>query len=1205
MMKFSTTLKRRSLVLAGLLAGVGADAQTTFTWTSGSGTDFLWSNYPNWDVGSPGVFPGSQEPMDAVQFGTSATVSAAGTVNNVVDQSTTVASLTYGQSTGGQWHVTQIPAGTTLTVGNLTIGGSSTSSVVTDVAMTGAGTLLVTGSLAVGNPASASPANQGTLLDLSGLSNFVFSAAGGSVVLGAPSSANSRCGGNMNFAAASNFVSAATISLTSASGSSTVSATTNLVNLGSGTNLLNGTTINFGLSRVSGVLRFPGATGGLRVRGVSGADTDRANFIIGNLNYNGGSSALAVTSSVALFGHPVDMKLGTLTIAKNYNSSFAGTSAIEAATLSFDNGTVDATTIALAGTDANAKDTAVGVLNVSTNGVLIAGTGGITLSRLGSGAGPANGALNLTNATLYSSNSIVRTTGGTGTVAIVRSKVTLTAGVLGTPALPINALVMGDSTLSLALPLNGTGVVASAFSNPGATGNTINILSFPTIAHYPTTFPVLSFASGTAGTFTLGTLPAASPAYAGFLTTTATGVNFVLTGGPAPAVQTLTWNGSPSGDWDFLTANWQGGLFYNQNDYVTFNDTAKGATNVSLATVLAPGFLTVSNQALSYTFTGSGLIGGNAALNKYGTGSMVLGNATNNTFSGGLNISGGVVRLTNLDNLLPTNGTVGLANVAGATLDLNNLNQRLGGLVGGGAAGGGVTLGAGGTNTLTLAGGGAYYGTISGNGAVAVVNGAAPTFYGANTYTNGTTITGAQLSVANATGSATGPGPVTIAGGGTLQIGDGTLAGRLAAPTIDVGGTLSFNAAQDFVFANLFSGIGALNKNNTNTVTVPGPNPDFQGPVTINGGTLLVTDSSALGLSNGRILTLGADPSAALALVGGVTITAPLNIYAKNFGSGASASVVGLGGTNTLAGFAFLSQFGSDWVFQSTAGRLVIANVQNGASTGNKNLWLVGNGDGEWDSGLTEGGGSVVTSLIKSGAGTWTLANQIFGYTGGTTISNGTLVVNGTIGNSSAVNVAGGTLAGNGTIFAPVTVKPAGAISPGYASIDTLTVNSDLTLAGTTVMDVSAVGGVVSNDQLVVAGNLTLGGVLQMNLSGALVGGEVFPLFSSGSFAGGFSTLQLPALPAGLAWDTTNLAVNGNLAVLAVAVTPPALGWSPATGGGLSFTWPGSFKLQAQTNSLSTGLGTNWFDYPGGGASGVTVPVDAASPAVFFRLISK
>jgi len=61
--------------------------------------------------------------------------------------------------------------------------------------------------------------------------------------------------------------------------------------------------------------------------------------------------------------------------------------------------------------------------------------------------------------------------------------------------------------------------------------------------------------------------------------------------------------------------------------------------------------------------------------------------------------------------------------------------------------------------------------------------------------------------------------------------------------------------------------------------------------------------------------------------------------------------------------------------------------------------------------------------------------------------------------------------------------------------------------------------------------------------------------------------------------------------------------WTNAVSG-VRFWWPGSFKLQAQTNTLASDIGTNWFDYPGGATSPITVPINPALGSVLFRLIS-
>jgi hypothetical protein len=110
--------------------------------------------------------------------------------------------------------------------------------------------------------------------------------------------------------------------------------------------------------------------------------------------------------------------------------------------------------------------------------------------------------------------------------------------------------------------------------------------------------------------------------------------------------------------------------------------------------------------------------------------------------------------------------------------------------------------------------------------------------------------------------------------------------------------------------------------------------------------------------------------------------------------------------------------------------------------------------------------------------------------------------------------------------------------------------------------------------------------------------GDKFTLFSQ-PLTGGAVTVT----GAGATWQN-DLATDGSITVLTVSAAQPTLNFTPA-GGSLQFSWTGSgYKLQAQTNSLSVGLANNWGDYPGGGTSPVSVPVNVANGAVFFRLIS-
>ena len=80
-----------------------------------------------------------------------------------------------------------------------------------------------------------------------------------------------------------------------------------------------------------------------------------------------------------------------------------------------------------------------------------------------------------------------------------------------------------------------------------------------------------------------------------------------------------------------------------------------------------------------------------------------------------------------------------------------------------------------------------------------------------------------------------------------------------------------------------------------------------------------------------------------------------------------------------------------------------------------------------------------------------------------------------------------------------------------------------------------------------------------------------------------------------MAW-VNNLAVDGS-----ITVVKPTLNVTQ-DGNNLQFSWTGSYKLIAQTNSLNVGISNNWVDYDGGGNSPVTVPIDATRGTVFFGL---
>ena len=82
---------------------------------------------------------------------------------------------------------------------------------------------------------------------------------------------------------------------------------------------------------------------------------------------------------------------------------------------------------------------------------------------------------------------------------------------------------------------------------------------------------------------------------------------------------------------------------------------------------------------------------------------------------------------------------------------------------------------------------------------------------------------------------------------------------------------------------------------------------------------------------------------------------------------------------------------------------------------------------------------------------------------------------------------------------------------------------------------------------------------------------------------------------------------TGSLTVQGIPTTPTSITFSVSSGQ-LTINWPAGYAgwiLQSQTNTLSVGLGTNWADVPGSaGVTSESMPINAANPAVFYRLRS-
>jgi fibronectin-binding autotransporter adhesin len=243
--------------------------------------------------------------------------------------------------------------------------------------------------------------------------------------------------------------------------------------------------------------------------------------------------------------------------------------------------------------------------------------------------------------------------------------------------------------------------------------------------------------------------------------------------------------------------------------------------------------------------------------------------------------------------------------------------------------------------------------------------------------------------------------------------------------------------------------------------------------------------------------------------------------------------------------------------------------------------------------------------LTKLGSGTLRLGGGNT-YSGTTVISEGTLLVNGSIAGGAVSANAGTTIGGTGIISGPATVAAGGTLAPGDSSIGTLTFGSSLTLAGATALKLNTSLS-PSNDLVTVNGALAYGGTLTViNEGPALVAGDSFKLFSVAG-TGSFSITTLPVLDSGLSW-LNRLGVDGSIAVVGSS-SAPVIGSASRSGTNLiliSTSTPNATQRVLSSTNLAlpvaswTAVATNAV-----GADGLftnTIPIIPGEPQRFFRL---
>ncbi len=713
------------------------------------------------------------------------------------------------------------------------------------------------------------------------------------------------------------------------------------------------------------------------------------------------------------------------------------------------------------------------------------GAGTITVSGIVSGSGGLTdnsaGSLVLTAANTYSGN----TTLNSGTLTIQNASA-LGSGtlVLAGGTLKSNAAYTVANPMNLAASSTISGTSALTFS--GA----VTLLGNYTLTNSNTAGLTISGAIGQSGgsqTLTLagnnkltlsgtntysggtvlstGTLAVTNSSALGAGTLTLKGGTLVASGSAVTLANAVTVAGNPT------LGNSTAALTLSGPMTLTASRTLTTGTK---ATVTISGAIGQSGQGYVLTVTGGGtliLTGNNSfARTVQASGTLAVSNSSA-IGPGALALNGGTFAASGgpvtISNAVTVGGTVTVGNSSGALTFSGAVSLT-----------GNRTVNTGSAANVTLSGvvgqsGGTYSLTVGGSGTLLLSN--------SNTYGGGTVLTVGTLQISSS--ASLGTGALTLKGG--------TLAGSSGPVTLTSAVTLGGNATLGgsngltFVGAMTLTGNRMLTVTDTGGVTVSGIIGQSGGTYSLTkAGSAMLTLSGANTFGGGLVLTAGTLALGNSSAAGTGTLSLKGGSLQASGGARSLSNAVSTSGSITINGSNSLTLAGAVTMTASTT-----LTVSNTATT------TISGPIGQSASGY---------KLTKSGAGLLVLSGANT-YTGGTTVSAGTLEVDGSLAAGTVSISKTATLEGSGSIGGLVSAASGSFVQPGNASSTGILTTTGMTLMSGSSLNISLNGTTAGSgyDQVVSNGTVNVSGAtlaLSTNFGGSPPNiGTVFTIVSNQS----------------------------------------------------------------------------------------------------------